>query len=220
MTASFSPKQVRSSRMKLVILWAIPFGLMAIAAVVYNLVESGVISIGSKNEGVLIQPPIQLNGLALTTNVPLARDNIWEGKWSIVIRGGADCDAACLDTLLITRQIHKRLNKEGNRVQRVYLSTESVLSEELTAHLAAENHYMKLAIVDEIANENANLEISLEASQEALVELDKVLASANQTVRFFLVDPDGWAMMYYLDEHDGVVILKDLKYLLKYSKER
>ena len=212
MTASFTPKQVRSSRMKLVVLWAIPFGLMAIAAVVYNMVESGVISVASKNEGVLIQPPIQLNGLALTTNAPLVRDNIWQGKWSIVVRGDAECDAECLDTLLITRQIHKRLNKEGNRVQRVYLSTAPALSDELAAHLAQENHYMKLAVVDEIANENAN--------QLALVELDDVLASANQTVRFFLVDPDGWAMMYYLNEHDGVVILKDLKYLLKYSKER
>ena len=212
MTAAFTPKQVRSSRIKLVVLWAIPFGLMAIAAVVYNLVESGVISVGSKNEGVLIQPPIQLSGLALTTNVPLVRDNIWQGKWSIVVRGDADCDAECLDTLHITRQIHKRLNKEGNRVQRVYLSTTPALSDELAAHLAEENHYMKLALVDQIANESAN--------QLALVELDDVLASANQTVRFFLVDPDGWAMMYYLNEHDGVVILKDLKYLLKYSKER
>ena len=212
MTAAFTPKQVRSSRIKLVVLWAIPFGLMAIAAVVYNLVESGVISVGSKNEGVLIQPPIQLSGLALTTNVPLVRDNIWQGKWSIVVRGDADCDAECLDTLHITRQIHKRLNKEGNRVQRVYLSTTPALSDELAAHLAEENHYMKLAVVDEIANESAN--------QLALVELDDVLASTNQTVRFFLVDPDGWAMMYYLNEHDGVVILKDLKYLLKYSKER
>ena len=216
MTASFTPKQVRSSRMKLVVLWAIPFGLMAIAAVVYHLVESGVISIGSKNEGVLIQPPIQLSGLALTTNVAIARDNIWAGKWSIVVRGGAECDADCLDTLLVTRQIHKRLNKEGNRVQRVYLSTAPVLSDELATHLAAENHYMKLAIVDEVANENVNQE----ASQDALMALDNVLASVNQPVRFFLVDPDGWAMMYYLNEHDGVVILKDLKYLLKYSKER
>ena len=97
-------------------------------------------------------------------------------------------------------------------MQRVYLSTVPALSDELSSHLAVENHYMKLAVVDEIANESAN--------QLALIELDNVLASANQTVRFFLVDPDGWAMMYYLNEHDGVVILKDLKYLLKYSKER
>jgi len=113
---------------------------------------------------------------------------------------------------LYIKEISKRLNKEGNRVQRVYLSTVPALSDELSSHLAAENHYMKLAVVDEIANESAN--------QLALIELDNVLASANQTVRFFLVDPDGWAMMYYLNEHDGVVILKDLKYLLKYSKER
>ena len=218
MTASLSPQKVKANRIKLALLWSVPFGLMAIAGIVYALVQAGYISVGSKNEGVLIQPPIQLSKLAITTDLESDRSNLWQDKWSIVVRGGADCDAACLDTLLLTRQIHIRLNKEANRVQRVYLAAapssatavldsltaESALSDELTAHLATDNHYMKVAI----------------ANSAQLTVLDNALIAGDQTARFFIVDPDGWAMMYYLEDHDGGAILKDLKYLLKYSKER
>ena len=211
MTASFSPQQIKANRIKLALLWSVPFGLMAIAAIVYGLVQAGHISVGSKNEGVLIQPPIQLSQLALTTDLDDDKATLWQDKWSIVVRGGADCDAACLETLLLTRQIHIRLNKEANRVQRVYLAAtadpltaDPALSDKLTAHLATENHYMKVAM----------------ANSAQLSVLDNALMAADQTARFFVVDPDGWAMMYYLDEHDGGAILKDLKYLLKYSKER
>lgn len=216
MTAEFSPKQVRASRVKLVLLWSVPFGLMAIAALVYALVQSGYINISSKNEGVLIQPPIQLSQLSLTTTKDSDKKTIWQNKWSIVVRGGADCNDACAEALLLSRQIHIRLNKEANRVQRVYLSTAPALSDELTAHLASENHYMKVAIssdpVGGIEGESIN--------QTTMAELDNALAASGQEARMFIVDPDGWAMMYYLGEHDGGAILKDLKYLLKYSKER
>ena len=46
-------------------------------------------------------------------------------------------------------------------------------------------------------------------------------AEARQSeAQFFLVDPEGWAMMVYSAEHNGAAVLKDLKYLLKYSAER
>ena len=218
MTASFSPQQIKANRIKLALLWSVPFGLMAIAGIVYALVQAGYINVGSKNEGVLIQPPIQLSQLALASDIDPDKSNLWQDKWSIVVRGGADCDAACLDTFLLTRQIHIRLNKEANRVQRVYLAAapssttaapesltvESALSDELSAHLATDNHYMKVAI----------------ANAAQLTVLDNALMAGDQMARFFVVDPDGWAMMYYLEEHEGGAILKDLKYLLKYSKER
>ncbi|MGB1191891.1 MAG: hypothetical protein ACPG3T_03115 [Pseudomonadales bacterium] len=205
MTATLSPQQVRANRIKLLLLWSVPFGLMALAGLVYTMVQSGYISVGS-------QPPIQLSELVLTTSKDIDKSSLWQDKWSIVVRGGADCDSACSETLKLTRQIHIRLNKEANRVQRVYLSTEPALSDELTAHLATENHYMKVAVVNSTAGQLNN--------PITMAELDIALAGSNQTARFFIVDPDGWAMMYYLDGHDGGAILKDLKYLLKYSKER
>ena len=121
---------------------------------------------------------------------------------------GADCHQRCMDTLLLSRQIHIRLNKEANRTQRVYLSDAAALSQPLSEHLAAEHHYLTIAYSDSLS----------------LAPLDQaVLATAEarqSEAQFFLVDPEGWAMMVYSAEHNGAAVLKDLKYLLKYSAER
>lgn len=206
MTTTNKAGDVWQNRLKLILLWMVPFGLMILASVVFNLVQSGQISVGSKNQGYLIQPPAQLGEYALTSNKDV--DNIWLGKWSMVIRGGAECDQRCLDTLLITRQIHIRLNKEANRTQRVYLSDAATLDKPLAEHLAAEHHYLTVAKGD----------------SPTLALLDQAVVAAaegHQAIpRFFLVDPQGWAMMVYSDQHDGAAVLKDLKYLLKYSAER
>ena len=206
MTAVNENNVVWQNRFKLILLWMIPFGLMLMASVIYHLVQSGHISVASKNEGYLIQPPAQLSQLALTSDKDA--DNIWHGKWTMVIRGGADCDQRCMDTLLLSRQIHIRLNKEANRTQRVYLSDAAALSQPLSEHLAAEHHYLTIAYSDSLS----------------LAPLDQaVLATAEarqSEAQFFLVDPEGWAMMVYSAEHNGAAVLKDLKYLLKYSAER
>ena len=206
MTAASEGKVVWQNRFKLILLWMIPFGLMILASVIYNLVQSGQISVASKNQGYLIQPPVQLSKLALTSSKEA--DNIWHGKWTMVIRGGEDCDQGCLDTLLLSRQIHIRLNKEANRTQRLYLSDAAALSPSLSEHLAAEHHYLTVAYSD----------------SPSLAPLDQAVlttAEARQSeAKFILVDPEGWAMMVYSAEHDGAAVLKDLKYLLKYSAER
>ena len=199
-------KVVWQNRLKLILLWMIPFGLMILAGVIYNLAESGQISVASKNQGYLIQPPVQISQLALTSSKDT--DNIWHGKWTIAIRGGADCDQLCMDTLLLTRQIHIRLNKEANRTQRVYLSDEAALSQPLSEHLAVEHHYLKIAYSDSLY---------LAPLDQAVLETAE---ARKKEAHFFLVDPEGWAMMVYGAEHDGAAVLKDLKYLLKYSVER
>ena len=208
MAKTFSPQEIRANRIKLLILWLVPFGLMAIAAAVYAMVQSGYISIGSKNHGELIRPPIQLSELAPTTNnseYP-SYPELWDKHWSLVIRGAGSCDQRCVDTLYLTRQLHVRLDKNANRAQRVYLS-DAPVGEELQALLAAEHRYMKVAV----------------ASKEQLAALDTVLARTGPEqadARFFLVDPQGWAMMAYLDRHEGGLILQDLKHLIKFSRER
>ena len=205
MTAVSEDNVVWQNRFKLILLWMIPFGLMLLASVIYHLVQSGQISVASKNQGYLIQPPVQLSELALTSNKD--SDNIWRGKWTMAIRGGADCDQRCMDALLLSRQIHIRLNKEANRTQRVYLSDAAALSQPLSEHLAAEHHYLTIAYSDSL---------SLAPLDQAVLETAEARQSEAQ---FFLVDPEGWAMMVYSAEHDGAAILKDLKHLLKYSAE-
>ena len=208
MAKTFSPQEIRANRIKLLILWLVPFGLMAIAAVVYAMVQFGYISIGSKNHGELIRPPLQLSELAPTTNNShnSTFPELWDKHWSLVIRGSGSCDQRCVDTLYLTRQLHVRLDKNANRAQRVYLS-DAPIAEELQTLLDAEHRYIKVAV----------------ASPAQLSTLDTVLAKTGPeqaSARFFLVDPQGWAMMAYLDHHEGGLILQDLKHLIKYSRER
>jgi len=203
--------QRRSNQLKLLILWLVPVGLMAIAGLCYYLVQTGQLSIGSKNHGVLIQPPLQLQELLQDLRpqeqaaMTAAGDAPWLGKWSLVVRGSAQCEQACRENLYLTRQLHIRLDKNANRVQRIYLSDSSVVSQEFKQFLADEHRLLKRYVAD----------------QTALAELDAaLLAEQGERARFFIVDPAGWAMMYYLQEHNGNAMLQDLKHLLKYSRER
>ncbi len=205
---TFSPEQIKANRIKLLMLWLVPVGLMAIAALVYALVQSGQISIGSKNHGELIQPPIQLGKLAPTTDKEADSElsELWAGHWTLVVRGGSECVDACAEALYLTRQIHVRLDKNANRAQRVYLS-EQPLSAALQQQIQQDHRYLKHAL----------------ASKEQLAELDAALVAIGPDkapARFFLVDPQGWAMMAYSDQHEGGLILQDLKHLIKFSRER
>jgi len=207
--------QRRNNRIKLMVLWLIPFGLMAIAGFCYYLVQSGQMTVTSKNHGNLIQPPLQLNELLEkiqhkdSSGQPLDLDTPWQGQWTMVVRGDVDgaeqCSQRCRDNLYATRQLHIRLDKNANRVQRVYLTHKSNVDADLSAFLQEEHRLTKFYVADE----------------ESLASLDSALRTpSGEAASFFLVDPAGWAMMFYSSEHSGNGMLKDLKHLLKYSRDR
>ncbi len=213
-----TPAQRRGNQIKLLVLWLVPIGLMAIAGICYYLVQTGQLNIGSKNHGALLQPPLQLHELLPeaqhldVTGHALEAGSLWQGKWTLVVRGGVGgqqaCDNRCQENLYLTRQLHIRLDKHANRVQRVLLSPlgqapnkDAALSEFLQREHRLAKYYV--------------------AGETNLARLDAALRSgAGEAARFFIVDPAGWAMMYYLDEHNGNAMLKDLKHLLKYSRAR
>lgn len=219
MTATeLTAQQRRANQIKALILWLIPVGLMACAGIVYYLVQTGQMTLGSKNHGSLLRPPVQLVEL-LADNPTLKKadeDNqpvsVFEGKWSLVVRGDRECSQRCRDALYLTRQLHIRLDKNANRVQRIYLydapangSGPNALSRELAEHFKSEHRLLQSFPVD---------------PAEIAVLDENLLSSDGEPARFFLVDPQGWAMMYYLDQHEGNAMLGDLKHLLKYSRER
>ena len=211
-----SPASQRlANRIKLMVLWLIPFGLMAIAMFCYYLVQSGQMTVSSKNHGSLVQPPLQLNELlgniqhSDSSGQPLDLDNPWQGKWTMVVRGDVDgaeqCSQSCRDNLYATRQLHIRLDKNANRVQRVYLTHNPKADADFSAFLQEEHRLTKFYVAD----------------QASLASLDSALRTpSGEAASFFLVDPAGWAMMFYSSEHTGNGKLKDLKHLLKYSRER
>ncbi|NND38854.1 MAG: hypothetical protein HKO06_04620 [Pseudomonadales bacterium] len=213
-----SAGQVRLNRIKLLVLWLVPFGLMAIAGVCYYLVQTGQLQLNSKNNGVLIQPPIQLQQLGELSELDkqvgaapheLSSDSPWANKWSLVIPAFEQCSERCRDALYQTRQLHIRLDKNANRVQRVLLATPAsaavVSSEDFLAFVNSDHLLLRRLLVND----------------GNIPELrNAITASDGETARFFIVDPEGWAMMVYYDAHEGNAILADLKHLLKYSRQR
>lgn len=196
--------QKRGNQIKLLILWLVPIGLMAAAGVAYYLVQTGKLEIGSKNYGVLVRPPLQLQD-ELNNDFDA---ELWQGKWTMVIPSAQGCDQRCRDALYLTRQIHIRLDKNAHRVQRVF---------------------MHAGNAQQFAQQNAELMALFESEHRLLKTValpsDKLTALQNKlrensgiAPSFFLVDQQGWAMMGYVDGQDGNEILTDLKHLLKYSR--
>lgn len=212
---TLTPAQVRINRIKLLVLWLVPVGLMAIAGAVYYLVQTGQLELGSKNHGALIRPPVQLHDMLAGLQAYNPADGLqtpaspWQGKWSMVVPALAACDERCRESLYLTRQLHIRLDKNANRVQRVLLSGP-----------AAEKALTSQAFDQYVSEEHRLLKRYLAAGEGAGQLAPLLVAGSGETARFFLVDPQGWAMMAYFDEHDGNAILADLKHLLKYSRER
>ncbi len=196
-TAGIPAAQVRRNRLLLLVLWMVPLGLMVLAGLAYWLQQQGLLEVGSKNRGHLIQPPVQLADIPRRDSADTLA-SVWSKKWSIVFRGDANCTGACAEDLHLTRQVHVRLDKDANRVQRIYLHDQPALSAELQGVIEADHPYL-----DVIAT-------------ASLAQLDAVAADA----RFILVDPDGWAMMAYDSSHQGEDLLVDLKHLLKFSRAR
>lgn len=202
---SLTPRQIRSNRIKLLILWLVPIGLMGIAAVCFYLVQTGRMSIGSTNHGSLVNPPLQLLELASEQSLVAEQAFSTHQKWTMLIRGDVQCDETCRDALYLTRQIHVRLDKSANRVQRVLLVEALPLDEDAAAYIEQEHKYLKLAVLTE----------------PALVEIEEAVRREDGELPIFmLVDQDGWLMMAYYQHHEGNGMLKDIKHLLKITRER
>ena len=208
-------KQRRGNQIKLLILWLVPVGLMAIAGITYYLVQTGQMEVGSKSNGDLIRPPVQLTELfEAQGNSDLA--NVWNDKWTLVVRTSERCEEGCKQALYTSRQLHISLNQQADRVQRILLIDNFQDDADLMSFIEKEHHLLKVFVTDE----------------SALTGLDNAVASAigstrtplasgeSPIVQFFLVDPAGWAMMVYHHGHEGKGVLRDLKHLLRYSRER
>jgi hypothetical protein len=197
MSDPVSPARARGRR-NLVILAAL-FLLPVIAA--FALYFGGIWRPqASSARGELIQPPRTLEMPALRhADGTSAGDAVLRGKWSLVYIGDGRCDAACRTALTYGRQSRLALNKDMQRVQRVFLSTAQ----------CCDQQYLK-------------------AEQPGLVVLDASTAEGrqllaqfpdNRRASLFIVDPLGNLMM----RHDASqlidkALLTDLKKLLKLSQ--
>lgn len=130
--------------------------------------------------------------------VPLAN---LKGQWLLLTVGSGQCDEKCERLLFVQRQLHKLLNKESDRLDRVWLLTDQAApkAELLTA--------IEGATVLRVPTEQLSQWLA-PASGRALSE------------HLYLVDPMGnWMMRFnYPDDAKTVVDMKrDVERLLRAS---
>lgn len=194
-------EQVRRGRRTALLLFAIGFGPMIFATIMFY--TGWLNPAGHSNNGVLIQPPVPVSQLHLqdANGQPLT-DRFGpkpEGAdWMLMVVAG-ECDADCETLLYLARQVNIALGKNANRVDRAaYLGS---MSGDLAGRWQKDY-----------------------GSMERLQKLDNRQPvwpqgiSPGQQPRILLVDPLGNVMMHYGTEHTGNDLLKDLKHLLKLSQ--
>ncbi|MBX2809116.1 MAG: hypothetical protein KTR20_10845 [Cellvibrionaceae bacterium] len=197
-------KSVSRARLPALLIPAIILLPMAIA---YMMFHSGWgVSGVTTNKGVLLSPPQAIVELDDHNSRDLLRSLYKDNnkRWRILIPVTEHCGDSCQQNLYLSRQVHIRLAEKAYRVERVLL-----LLDELTE-------------AERASLQQAHPETQLvPSSQQALTRwLAPTQLSAERVEQhYYLIDPQGFAMMYYGVEHTGQDLLDDIKKLLKYSYE-
>ena len=158
------------------------------------------------NHGDLIDPARPLPEVSLPlaareSDAGRSKPGLFKGKWTLLYVGAGSCAAECRTDLYNTRQVRLALNREMDRVQRVFIADGD------------------LGDWPFIAREHPDL-ITLQISPEAapllaLLRIDDTPVLAAQ--RVYLIDPLGNLMMFFAADSKPKGMLTDLKRLLGLS---
>lgn len=196
-----TPDQVRRGRRMAILLFTLGFGPMVLATVMFY--TGWLNPLGHSNRGELIQPPVQVAQLNLTTQdgTPL-EDRFGPDKrdprWLLLVSAG-HCTADCEQLLYLARQVNIALGKHASRVHRAAVIEQ--VPDDLASRWSAEYAAMERLLV-----RNGARPLWPDAVDPA------------QQPRILVVDPFGNIMMHYGLEHTGKEMLNDLKHLLKLSQ--
>jgi len=196
-----TPAQVRRGRRTAFLLFALGFGPMVIATIMFY--TGWLNPAGHTNNGTLVQPVVHVQALHLetTSGEPLeARfgPDKADPNWLLMVVGG-ECGSECQELLYLARQVNIALGKNANRVSRA--AALGSVPADLSAKWSREYSLM-----------------------ERLVPADGTTPAWPSGInpasepRILLVDPFGNVMMHYGSENTGKDMLEDLKHLLKLSQ--
>lgn len=196
-----SPEQVRRGRRTALLLFAIGFGPMILATIMFY--TGWLNPSGHSNNGELILPPTPLaelqlqgaKGQALHTRFG---PDVPNAEWMMIVVADS-CTESCEELLYKARQVNIALGKNANRVNRsAWLGS---MNDQLASRWSSEYSSME----------------KLTLPEGATPVWPEGVNPASQP-RILLVDPFGNVIMHYGDEHTGKDMLKDLKHLLKLSQ--
>jgi cytochrome oxidase Cu insertion factor (SCO1/SenC/PrrC family) len=181
-------------------LWFVVLAFVAPVVVAYVMYFSGAITTYSNN-GEILNPIVDVADFKLKDdkNVSVSREALTR-KWRLISFVGAECDEACNARLYDSRQVHKSLGKDQERVERLIVHLEpagSALSGLIKSdYPKAINVYGSEKIISDVLGAGAGI-------------------SNNE---IYLVDPIGNVMMRFSNELTKKEIKSDLKKLLKVSQ--
>jgi hypothetical protein len=166
---------------------------------------------GRVNAGELIAPARPLPSLALPLagaagagpgagGVGETNPQFLKGKWTFLYVQHGRCDDECRRHLYDTRQVRLALDRDTNRVQRVFIGDGD----------CCDLQELKAAHPDLIA-------IRASPEDEPLLALLPMSAGAVNAHRVYLIDPLGNLMMFYAPEAKSKGMLDDMKRLLRLS---
>lgn len=187
------------SRYLLLILMLIPIAVVLMASFVFF---TGIgMPEGTRNKGVLIIPPQQINDIALLNQQGAKQKIEWiqESDWTFLIAHPASCDESCRKKFWENRQTRVALGKYQGHIRRVWLVTEGRIDEQTQEWLVREHKDMQLLFV--------NGEAWQKLLQQSVVD--------QNAAQFYLLDPRGFVMMYYTAEQTYKDVIVDMKFLLK-----
>lgn len=158
------------------------------------------------NHGDLIDPPRPLpdvtlpiaHGAAGAANPGLAL----KGKWTLLYVGAGRCSALCRSELYETRQVRIALNRDMDRVQRVFVALQECCDWQFL-----DAQHPDLITVSATADAGPLLEL--------LPSFNGIAPAAAD--RIYLIDPLGNLMMSYAPDAPPKGLLTDLKRLLGLS---
>lgn len=178
---------LRKNRRMLLIIFGIAFTSLGGSYLLFYMAQGGGVW-GTTNNGVFVDPPLQLDELGLVTEsgTPITGGEVWR----LLVSAQGRCDDVCENALLQLRQLHILLNKEASRVRRVLVTDGSIPAAEYLSDYPKAEHM-----------------IARPPSAEAQLQRG-----------IYIVDPLGNLVFYYPLEDAGKPVLDDLKKLLKLSQ--
>ncbi len=215
-------KQIRNNRLVLLMIAGIPVTMILAASWLWYFVVNGELdlvgALGTANSGQLVQPPRQIDEVAMSTDTgSVMKYTDLPRKWTmVVVNEGAVCNASCENSLYVTRQIHVALGKEFNRISRLYLSEQASGDTPLGVSQLSDKRPAPGSLDELLETEHRGIKsLTLAAGG-----YEKLFVEQRQDEStWYLVDPAGWVMMSYNSGNHYKDVISDLKFLLKNSSE-
>ena len=197
------PTAARSGRRQLLLLAALFFVPLAVAFWLYY-APGAWRPEGGTNQGDLLDParPLPEVDLPIAGGSPV-NGELLHGKWSLVVVGNGFCDRRCRKALYLTRQTRLALNKDADRVERVFLATANCCDDAF------------------IETEHPDLVVALPGGQAGASLLEQFPVYDDGPVgsagRIYVVDPLGNLVLSYSASAPDKALLTDLQKLLRLS---